>query len=131
MPNIVQTALAAILLVMAVPAVAAEAEQWKCRNTDFELACSEGKCEVSDSFTPMDINVSAEELSICAYTGCWTGEPVFVQDGPFVYASSRSLKWSHNDTTVAFQLVINRDSKLGTVLGELVGVLHCEVDPQP
>lgn len=120
-----QAALAAAFASVAVPAVGADAEQWRCRNTDFEVDCSDGKCQLSDSFTPMDIYVSAEHVSICAYTGCWEGQPIFMRDGPLVYASSRSLKWSQSEATGAFQLIINTDTKVGTVVGEVIGVLHC------
>ncbi len=125
-----RAALAASLISIATLAIGAEAEQWNCRNTDFEIGCSDGKCEISDSFTPMDIQVSTEEVSVCAYTGCWKGKPVFVQDGPLLYASSRSLKWSQNDSVAGFQVVINRHTKLGSVLGEVVGILHCSVSPR-
>ena len=121
----------AVFLSFALPGVATASgtQQWNCRNTDFGIVCFDtGKCEVADSFTPMDITVSPDELSICAYSGCWEGKPIFAQSGPHIYARSESLKWSHNEKTAAFQLIVDTDSKLGMVLGDardIVGVLHC------
>ena len=69
-----------LLMSLALPMVAtaplmADEASWHCRNVAFEISCSDGSCKASDDHTPMDVRVSATEISWCAYTGCWTGVP--------------------------------------------------------
>ena len=59
----------------ALPAFADGNARWYCRNMDMEISCSDDTCQAADVHTPMVIHLSPEELSLCAYTGCWTGQP--------------------------------------------------------
>ncbi len=49
-------------------------EGWNCRNYEMEISCNGGICEAAEAHTPMDIHLTDEEISLCAYTGCWVGE---------------------------------------------------------
>jgi len=60
-------------------ALAGEQPSWNCRNMDFEISCSAKGCEAAEAFTPMDIHLSGDEISLCAYTTCWSGAPTAVQ----------------------------------------------------
>lgn len=64
---------AALLLLAPVPAFA---QDFHCRNTDAEIRCSGGSCEVEtgqSSFTPMELTRNGDRLSICSYSACWEG----------------------------------------------------------
>lgn len=66
----------AILAIAALPASAGGGETpegWNCRNLQAEISCDGETCNVAEAFTPMDIHLTDTELSLCAYTGCWTG----------------------------------------------------------
>ncbi|MDZ7628577.1 MAG: hypothetical protein U5J99_09290 [Parvularculaceae bacterium] len=52
------------------------ADVWSCRN-QVEVWCTADGCAATnpDEFTPMDISADANgDLSVCAYTGCWSGK---------------------------------------------------------
>jgi hypothetical protein len=62
-----------ILLLWSVPASAAD---FSCSNPGAEIRCADGKCEFlvpPEGFTPMHLSKTGPTLSICAYSGCWTG----------------------------------------------------------
>ena len=62
---------AALLLLAPVPAFA---QDFNCRNTDAEIRCDGGKCDIeTNSFTPMGLTRRGSTLSICAYSGCSEG----------------------------------------------------------
>lgn len=51
-------------------------DTWRCRN-QVEVWCAADGCAATnpDEFTPVDIAARADgDLSVCAYTGCWTGK---------------------------------------------------------
>lgn len=51
-------------------------DAWNCRN-QVEVWCTADGCAATnpDEFTPMDISADAAGyLSVCAYTGCWSGK---------------------------------------------------------
>lgn len=67
---------AALLLLAPVPALA---QDFNCRNTDAEIRCDAGACDIeSNSFTPMGLTRRGSTLSICAYSGCSEG-PILVR----------------------------------------------------
>lgn len=67
MPRMLSLALALVPL----PAAAAD---FTCRNTDAEIRCADGACEIeAQAFTPMEVRREGTTLSICAYSGCWKG----------------------------------------------------------
>ena len=53
----------------------ADGHAWNCSNLDFEISCDSKGCTQTAPHTPMDIQVSADMLTVCAYTGCWSGAP--------------------------------------------------------
>ena len=64
---------AALMLLAPVPALA---QDFHCRNTDAEIRCSGGSCEVEAEkagFTPMELRRTGNRLSICSYSACWEG----------------------------------------------------------
>lgn len=69
----------AVLVAAPIAALAGPDMSWNCRNIDFEISCSSEKCEAAEAFTPMDIHLNEEEISLCAYTTCWRGAPAAVQ----------------------------------------------------
>ncbi|MAK60452.1 MAG: hypothetical protein CMK09_05700 [Ponticaulis sp.] len=80
-------------MMLQTPMAWGDATSWSCRNEHFEIACSEGHCEASESFTPMAINVSPTEFSLCAYTSCNVGPTTnFVTMGSFQVFMSDALK---------------------------------------
>ncbi len=51
-------------------------DAWRCRN-QVEVWCTADGCAAAnpEEVTPMDISAKANgDLSVCAYTGCWTGK---------------------------------------------------------
>ena len=64
-------------------------DAWNCRN-QVEVWCAADGCAATkpDEFTPMDIAADASgDLSVCAYTGCWTGKAEVVRaDGRWLWA---------------------------------------------
>lgn len=58
-------------------------DAWRCRN-QVEVWCAADGCAATrpDEFTPMDISAKADgDLSICAYSGCWTGRAKVARAG--------------------------------------------------
>lgn len=50
--------------------------EWYCRN-QVEIHCSDGSCSASDPNETSTMTVtfnSSGEFSVCAYSGCWTGD---------------------------------------------------------
>jgi hypothetical protein len=73
-------------------ALAEPVPSYNCRNMDFEISCSSEGCVAAEAFTPMDIHLSGEEISLCAYTMCWRGAPDVVQRaGGFVSYTGTGL----------------------------------------
>lgn len=51
-------------------------DAWSCRN-QVEVWCAADGCAATspEEFTPLDISADADgALSVCAYTGCWSGK---------------------------------------------------------
>ena len=114
-----------LLLLTTVSAVSfakmpAPAPGWNCKNADLEVSCNDEKCKVSDDHTPMDVHVSQSEMSICAYTGCWTGTPsAVVRSGGFETFTGLSLPFSTNpDSPANISVTVNRTTRVAMVLVE-------------
>ncbi len=123
--------LAAMLLMFTpMSALADDPDQgWNCRNTDVEITCGDGSCKVSDAFTPMDVHLSGNRLTVAAYSGVWEGDATVSRNGALIYAFSKSLKWSGGETGsgAVFQLAINGASRLAVILGgRFAHPMHCE-----
>ena len=72
------TPLVAIAAVLCLPAraVAAESANFTCTNRAAEIRCGDGVCEIvtpDDGFTPMQLTRDGHMLTLCAYSGCWSG----------------------------------------------------------
>lgn len=50
-------------------------DDFRCRNEAAEISCAEGKCVVrrDEGFTPMELSRAGSRLTLCAYSGCFTG----------------------------------------------------------
>lgn len=114
----------------------AQPTSWSCRNEHFEIACFEGTCEASESFTPMAINLSPEEFSLCAYTSCNVGPTTnFITMGSFQVFMSNQLKSTYpgyEDSPPGEAVVtIDTDSGFATIhwAGPFQTPGICEADP--
>lgn len=109
-------------LALAVSSTFAMAESWTCRNQSAEISCDDQHCEVNqDGFTPFDISTNGKnELSVCAYSGCWSGKATTFQAKPYLIVTGHQLKWSHDakQTPAQFMLNIDTKSKVGFIQGE-------------
>ena len=70
--------LVAMAAVLALPAraIAADGTSFTCFNRVAEIRCGDGRCEIvtpDDGFTPMQLTRSRDVLTLCAYSGCWSG----------------------------------------------------------
>jgi len=89
-------------------------DAWRCRN-QVEVWCTADGCAATnpDEFTPMDISAnSAGNLSVCAYSGCWSGKAKVARaDGRWLWAGdgfefSTSTGGDRTDVTL---VIIARD----------------------
>ncbi len=105
---------------MTLPALSASGEElsWSCRNNDLEISCNHGKCEVAEAHTAMDVHLSRDEISVCAYSGCWAGKPsAIVQTGAFLTFAGTSLPFSTNPEDLAdVSVTIATKSHVATIL---------------
>ena len=70
----------------------AAAQDWSCSNTEFEISCADGACDAAESFTPMSVSVGRENIQICAYTACMSGEVTsYSQAGDLVLFATDKL----------------------------------------
>jgi hypothetical protein len=101
-----------ILLIAALAPLPAAAQDFDCRNTEAEIRCQGGKCEVeSEGFTPMQLSRKGGKLSLCAYSGCWEG-PILVRRSrgqvDLLYAELRSTR---HDTPAGGDLAVIYDRR--------------------
>lgn len=96
----------------------AEDSSWSCRNADFEISCSEGKCVNAQTHTPMEILVNEEEISWCAYSGCWSGTTSStLASGPFLSFNGITLKNGVNPSDVMdVTIVIDTASNAASIM---------------
>ena len=101
---------------LALPVVAEG--QWVCRNYQYEISCAEETCTASGSHTPMEVHLSAEEMDVCAYTGCWNGRPVsVVHSGRFETYTGLGLPFSTRPKASADVVVtVDREREVATIL---------------
>ncbi|OSQ51352.1 hypothetical protein MGEO_07690 [Marivita geojedonensis] len=105
------------------PAFAGDADEtWNCRNTEFEISCSDGVCTASPDHTPMDIRVNQKDISWCAYSGCWTGlASATLNAGPVVSFFGTALE-NEADPTSKVDVAITIDTQSGTANVMVVGM---------
>jgi hypothetical protein len=107
-----------LAVTMPLAASAAQDSGWHCTNADFEISCSDGKCTLADAHTPMSIDVSNDEISWCAYSGCWTGPTgATVSSGPFVSFHGLALENSNDSNYIVdVAIIIDSRSKSATIM---------------
>lgn len=99
-----------------VPLAASGADDsgWNCTNADFEISCGDGKCTLAEAHTPMNIDVSSDEISWCAYSGCWTGPTgAKVTSGPFTSFHGLALENS-TDSSYIVDVAVIIDTRLNS-----------------
>lgn len=76
---------------------------WACSNQDVEITCDGRGCQASYAFTPMSVSLSREDISVCAYSGCWQGVPISADwaGKRFQIFTAESLPFSTAPNTVA------------------------------
>ncbi|MEO1553818.1 MAG: hypothetical protein AAFR82_07755 [Pseudomonadota bacterium] len=95
------------------------APDWICSNPEVEISCDERGCLVSDSHTPMSVALSRQEISVCAYSGCWQGAPdaVLRTGERFQTFTAESLPFSTAPETKAdIAITVDRESGVATLL---------------
>ena len=86
----------AIISFVSISLSASELVGWKCTN-DIEVMCSNKGCGVGqgDDFTPVDVSLYVDgSMSVCAYTGCWSGKGFVLNDGSFTIYTGKGFKFS-------------------------------------
>lgn len=108
-----------IVIAILLPLVA-EASGWSCKNNDMEISCNQGKCEVTEDFTP--INVDFDEhgsLDICAFSGCWKGKGKVLQSENHLLISGHKLKWIGTvPAKGAFMIAFDKKNNIAVINGE-------------
>ena len=97
------------------------AMEWSCRNITAEISCQEGICNVAldGDFTPMELTLDADGgLSLCAYSGCWSGKAEKVSTaGNYFSVIGLGLPWSGTDGAPAdISATLNMKTMVATVL---------------
>lgn len=110
--------IAALLCIFGASANAADVLSWNCKNSDFEISCSDGKCDSSDAHTPMDIHVTPDEISVCAYSACWIGAPSVTQlSNGFMTVIGHELSAQGDpENLLNASITIEVESKVATIL---------------
>lgn len=66
-----------LLHLIAIACLLASGEEhrvWKCTNKDtLEVICTSSRCESQPSFTPIQLEIASDRISICAYSACFDG----------------------------------------------------------
>ncbi|MBY6243341.1 hypothetical protein [Methylosinus sp. Sm6] len=104
----------------------ASAEEFVCTNQDVEVACSKGKCEKSDGFTPSSVSIDTKSgaRSVCMYSMCLEGtaDRLDVSKG-FVVARSDQLK----SNTGSGAIVINLENYAAAMVSRaFINPMICE-----
>lgn len=91
---------------------------WACSNQDVEITCDGTGCQASDAFTPMSVSLSREDISVCAYSGCWQGAPISVHwaGTRFQTFTAESLPFStapDSDADTGADIAITIDTQTG------------------
>ncbi len=106
---------------------AAETEVgFHCTNPDFEISCSTQRCDVTldEGFTPMGVTVSNVRFEVCAYSGCWLGEPSLLVSDQANLVVQGDLVWRDTPEEPAsrMNMVVDKELGIGIFLG--VGFSH-------
>ena len=98
-------------------AAMAEAGRYRCSNAGIEVQCDAAGCAASERFTPISVTVDAEGLSICAYSGCWSGSAVMQHDATGLMVVGHDLRWSESGETATFRFMLRLEDMRAVVLG--------------
>jgi len=95
--------------------------EWSCRNIAAEISCQEDSCDVAlaGDFTPMELTLDADGgLSLCAYSGCWSGKAEKVSTaGNYFSVIGIGLPWSGTDGPPAdISVMLNMETMVATLL---------------
>jgi hypothetical protein len=112
-----------VLVAMCLWATPAWATQWTCRNTEVEVQCDRSTCSVEKTgdFTPGEIALDSRtgRVSVCAYSGCWTGTASVRREGRMLSAMAEALSWSHRGgAPSAVALSIDTKTGVGMLLSD-------------
>lgn len=105
-------------------------DAWSCRN-QVEVWCAADGCAAAnpDEFTPMDVAADANgDLSVCAYTGCWTGKAKVARaEGRWLWAGDDFAFSSSQDRETAdiTLLIVAREGVGFVKAGGLATPLLC------
>jgi len=107
-----------LLLVCSLSGVALE-QDWHCRNHDVEVTCAQDKCQASESFTPLDVYLSATgELSIGMYSGVWEGRARVLTEQNYHVVIARGLVFSSAmERKADFIMTLNTIRRVATLEG--------------
>lgn len=97
------------------------AMEWSCRNTFVEIACQAQDCTVTlpSDYTQMDLNFdSSGEISLCAYSGCWSGKAEKISTaGNYFSVTALGLPWSGTEGAASdISATINMETAMATIL---------------
>lgn len=110
--------LAVIGLSLGMGLLAVAQPDWQCRNLDAEISCTAGECVTAGDHTPMDVHLSDDEISVCAYTGCWEGQLSGVlHSGQFKTYTGLDLPFSTQpDGEADISVTIDVENSVGTLI---------------
>lgn len=95
----------------------AHSKVWNCTNKDMEIQCHGGKCEITDEFTPIYVSVNSIDghMSVCAYSGCYTGTGVVTINKSHLLFSGLILTSADNSDGI--MIAIDTDKKIAVING--------------
>jgi len=98
---------------------AALASGWNCRNLEVEISCNNGKCKVSDGFTPLDAYFGMDQnISIGMYTGVWEGKSTSIETGDYLIVIGKDLIFStSNDMKANFLVTLDKKDRIALIKG--------------
>lgn len=109
-------------IVLATTANAQDETGYHCTNSDFEISCSTQRCDVTldEGFTPMGVTISNSRFEVCAYSGCWLGEPSLFTNDQVSLVAQGNLVWrdTPEEPPSRMNVVIDKEMGIGVFLGE-------------
>lgn len=119
-------------LLTACTSPATPAMEWSCQNNDVEISCDQDGCDIAtDEFTPMDLTLDSDgKISLCAYSGCWTGEAAEISTAEnYFTVIGTALPWSGTEAgTADISATLNMKTMVATVLtDEFAHPMTCKV----
>lgn len=105
---------------------------WQCTNKHAEISCDQQNCQVqTESFTPFNIAINKnQKISICTYSGCWSGKVKHTHSKTFDQYFTQQLSWNNGEITdESFSIAIDKTKKIGSLLGSgFIIPLICEAE---